>query len=316
MRDRDRRFRNAATLSRMELRDLRAFVAVLELGGMTRAARRLHLVQSAVSQAVKRLEDEYGLQLLERRSDGVHPTPAGVELGAYAQRILDCVGRLEKEMASYRRHAKGVVHVGVASTLASTLVSPLVRGADEAVPDITLHIREGTAGELLEALRLGRLDLVAFVSPIDPEELQVVNVGELDLAFVLPPNHRLADREVIAFREVVDEPWISFPKSNPARRWLDDNSRKAGFRPVIAAEIETFTQMKAFVEAGHGIAILPADFVSQEVELGRLCAVPSVEPKGAVSLGYAYDQPGATVSAFQPVLEEQLRRLVRTSQLV
>src|SRR5436190_1187545 len=120
----------------MELRDLRAFVAVLELRGMTRAARRLHLVQSAVSQAVKR-------------------------------------------------------------------------------PDVTLRVKEGTAGELLEALRLGRLDLVAFVSPVDPEELQAVTVGELDLAFVMPPDHRLADRDVIPFCEVIDESWITFPKSNP-----------------------------------------------------------------------------------------------------
>ena len=302
----------------MELRDLRAFVAVLELRGMTRAARRLHLVQSAVSQAIKRLEYEYGLQLVERRSDGVHPTQAGEELGRYAQRILDNVARLEQEMASFRGHAKGVVNVGVASTLAPALVRPLVRVVDEELPDVTLRVKEGTAGELLEALRLGRLDLAAFVAPIDPEELKAVIVGELDLAFVLPPEHRLADRDVIAFSEVADEPWISFPKSNPARRWLDDNSRKAGFRPVIAAEIETFTQMKAFVEAGHGITLLPAEFVSQEVELGLLRAVPSVEPEAAIELGYAYDQLQSrpAVTAFQPVLEGQLRRLVRSSQRV
>lgn len=302
----------------MELRDLRAFVAVLELRGMTRAARRLHLVQSAVSQAVKRLEYEYGLQLLERRSDGVHPTSAGEELGRYAQKILDNVARLEEEMASFRGHAKGVVNVGVTSTLAPSLVAPLVRVVDEELPDVTLRVKEGTAGELLEALRLGRLDLAAFVSPIDPEDLHAVTVGELDLAFVVPPDHRLADRDVIPFCEVVDEPWISFPKSNPARRWLDDNSRKAGFRPVIAAEIETFTQMKAFVEAGHGITLLPAEFVAQEVELGILCAIPSTEPNATIDLGYAYDplQTRPAVTAFQPLLEDQLRRLVRSSQRV
>ncbi len=302
----------------MELRDLRAFVAVVELRGMTRAARRLHLVQSAVSQAVKRLEDEYGLQLLERRSDGVHPTSAGEELGRYAQRILDNVTRLEEEMASYRGRAKGVVNVGVASTLAPSLVAPLVRGVDEELPDVTLRVKEGTAGELLEALRLGRLDLVAFVSPVDPEELQAVTVGELDLAFVMPPDHRLADRDVIPFCEVIDESWITFPKSNPARRWLDDNSRKAGFRPVITAEIETFTQMKAFVEVGHGITLLPTEFVSQEIELGILRAVPTIEPTATLSLGYAYDERQArpSVNALRAVLEGQLRALVRSSQRV
>ncbi|HWE82539.1 MAG TPA: LysR family transcriptional regulator [Gaiellaceae bacterium] len=296
----------------MELRDLRAFAAVLELRGMTRAARRLHVVQSAVSQAVKRLEQEFGLQLLERRPDGVHPTPAGEALGRFAERILDNVALLEDEMASYRGHARGVVNVGVVSTLAVRLVAPLVRAVDAELPDVTLRIKEGIAGDLLESLRLGRLDLVAVVSPVDGEDMKVVSTGQLRLNFVLRPDHRLADRREIAFAEVAEEQWVTFPKSNPARRWLDDNSRKAGFRPVISAEIETFTQMKAFVEAGHGIALAPAELIDHELRLGLLRAIPSIEPHAAIGIGYAYDesisrQPAA---AIQKVLEEQLRRLV------
>jgi DNA-binding transcriptional LysR family regulator len=208
-----------------------------------------------------------------------------------------------------------VVNVGVSSTLSNALVAPLVRAVDRELPDVTLRIKEGTAGELLEALRLGRLDLVACVSPLDPEELELVIVGDLPLAFVLPPGHRLAGREAIPFCEVADEPWVSFPKSNPARRWLDDNSRKAGFRPIIAAEIETFTQMKAFVEAGHGITILPRELVAQELELGLLFAPRSVEPAAAISIGYAYDhgQNRQPVAALRPVLADELARLAHVS---
>jgi DNA-binding transcriptional LysR family regulator len=295
----------------MELRDLRAFAAVLELRGMTRAARRLHVVQSAVSQAVKRLEQEYGLQLLERRSDGVYPTPAGEELGRHAQRILDSVTRLEEDMASYRGHAKGVVNLGIVSTLATRLATPLVRAVDEKLPGVTLRIKEGVVGELLESLRLGRLDLVAVVSPVDAEDMKLVPTAELALCFILPPDHRLADRREIPFAEVAEEPWISFPKSNPARRWLEDNGRRAGFRPTVVTEIETFTQMKAFVEAGHGIALAPAELLQHELALGLLRAVPSTEPRAAIGLAYAYDShqsrsPGSEVRA---LLEEQLRAL-------
>jgi LysR family transcriptional activator of glutamate synthase operon len=299
----------------MELRDLRAFAAVLELRGMTRAARRLHVVQSAVSQAVKRLEHEFGLQLLERRSDGVHPTPAGEALGRYAERILDNVTRLEEEMASYRGHAKGVVNVGVVSTLATRLVAPLVRAVDEQLPDVTLRVKEGIANDLLESLRLGRLDLVAVVTPVDAEDMKIVPTGELRLSFVLPPDHRLADRREISFGDVSDEQWVSFPRSNPARRWLDDNSRKAGFRPTISAEIETFTQLKAFVEAGHGIALVPAEFLEQELALGLLRAVPSIEPSAAIGVGYAYDEriSRQPATAMREVLEQQLRLLTPSS---
>ena len=246
---------------------------------MTRAARRLHVVQSAVSQAIKRLEQEYGLQLLERRSDGVYPTAAGIELGHHAQRILDSVARLEEDMASYRGHSKGVANVGVVSTLAATLVAPLVRAADHELPEVKLRVKEGVAGELLEALRLARLDLVAVVSPVEVEELTFVSTGELDLYFIVPPGHSFADRDEVAFADSAGELWISFSPSNPARRWLDDNSRKAGFRPLIAAEIETFTQMKAFVEAGHGITLAPRELVAQELELGVLVAVHPGRPR-------------------------------------
>jgi DNA-binding transcriptional LysR family regulator len=295
----------------MELRDLRTFASVIELRGMTRAARRLHVVQSAVSQAVKRLEQEFGLQLLERRPDGVYPTAAGVELAHHAQRILDSVTRLEEDMASYRGHAKGMVNVGIMSTLSTTLVAPLVRAVGNDLPDVTLSVKEGNAGELLEALRLGRLDLVAVVTPVEVEDLTFVPVGALDLFFVVPPDHRFAGRDEVTFAEAADEPWVSFPLANPARRWLEDNSCKAGYRPLISAEIDTFNQMKAFVEVGLGITLVPREFVMHEIELGLLAAVRTAEPRAVAGLGYAFDQrlerpPGA---ALRGVLEQLLRDL-------
>lgn len=295
----------------MELRDLRAFAAVLELGGMTRAARRLHVVQSAVSQAIKRLEQEYGLQLLERRSDGVIPTAAGEELGRYARRILDLVERLDADMASFRGHARGVVNVGVVSTLEPILVARLVNAIDRALPDVTLHIKEGVAAELLEALRLTRLDLVALVLPVTTEELPTVTTGELELRVIVPPRHRFADRETIRLNEVSDEAWISFAPSNPGRRWLDDNGRRAGFRPIVSSEIETLTQLKAFVEAGHGIGLLPLETVELEVRAGRLRAVRAVDPTPVALHGYTYD-PQRTSSAtghVRSVLEACMRSL-------
>lgn len=278
---------------------------------MTRAARRLHVVQSAVSQAIKRLEQEYGLQFLERRPDGVVPTAAGKELGRYAQQILDCVDRLEADMASYRGHAKGVINVGVASTLGAILVTPLVDHVDKVLPGVTLHIKEGFAAELLEALHLARLDLVALVLPVNTEELPTVTTGELELYVILPPTHRLHDRDVIRFSDVEDEAWISFPPSNPGRRWLDDNGRRAGFRPIVASEIETLTQLKAFVEAGHGIGLLPLETVELEVQAQRLRAVRAVDPTPVAPHGYTYvpQQMNSAVDQVRAVLESCMRSL-------
>jgi DNA-binding transcriptional LysR family regulator len=294
-------------LPRMELRDLRAFAAVVELGGMTRATTRLHIVQSAVSQAVKRLEQEFGEQLLERRSDGVRPTPAGVVLANGAQRILDAVDRLEAEMATYRGQPKGVVNLGVMSTIAPVLIAPLVRTMDIRLPDIRLRLKEGVAGELLEGLRLGSLDLIVTIGSVSPEDMVRVDVGRLPLCVVVSCQHRLAKDPTVRLQDVSEESWITFPPPNPARRWLEDNARHAGFRPIVSAEIETLTQLKAFVEAGHGIALLPQAVVTLEERTNALRSIP-IEPESHVQIGYMHrpTRNGLAITQLTAVLEEQL----------
>jgi DNA-binding transcriptional LysR family regulator len=296
----------------MELRDLRAYVAVVELGGMTKAAKRLHVVQSSVSQAVKRLEVEYGIELLERRSNGVRPTAAGEELARHARRLLENAARLDAEMASFRGHAKGVVSVGMATTLSPIVLASLIRSIDAELPDVTLRVQEGMTNGLLEAVRLGRLDLFLVVLPLDPEGLELVTTGALDLFFVLPLSHPFAERAEIAFRELEHESWVSFAQANPARRWLDDNCHHAGFRPIVTAEVDTMNQLKAFVEAGHGIALLPRQVVALELLTERLCAVRATDPKPIVQHGYVFDpreelRPAAKL--VRALAEERLKAL-------
>lgn len=297
-------------LRRMELRDLRAFAAVVELGGMTRATKRLHIVQSAVSQAVKRLEHEFGEQLLERRSDGVRPTPAGLVLANGARRILDAVDRLEAEMATYRGQPQGVVHIGVMSTIAPILIAPLVRTMDIRLPDVRLRVKEGMAGDLMEALRIGSLDLIVTIGSVPPEDMVRVEVGRLPLCVVVSSQHRLAKQPTVRLEDVADEPWITFQAPNPARRWLEDNARRAGFAPDVSAEIETFTQLKAFVEAGHGVALVPQAVVTLEERTNCLHSLP-IEPAVFAGVGYMGRpaQDALAVSQVAAVVEEQLQLL-------
>src|SRR5437868_5240956 len=113
----------------MELRDLRAFATTVEVGAVTRAAERLHLVQSAVSQAVKRLERELGVVLLERRPDGVRPTEAGALFAEHARLIVNAVAHAKRDMNAFGELARGTVRVGVLYTAVPTILAPLLRAA-------------------------------------------------------------------------------------------------------------------------------------------------------------------------------------------
>jgi DNA-binding transcriptional LysR family regulator len=263
-----------------------------------------------VSQAVKRLEQEFGEQLLERRSDGVRPTPAGAVVANGARRILDAVDRLEAEMASFRGQPQGVVNVGVMSTVAPVLIAPLVRTMDIRLPDIRLRLKEGVAGDLVEALRLGSLDVIVTIGSVAPEDMTRVDVGRLTLCVVVSSQHRLAAHRTVRLEDVATEPWITFPPANPARRWLEDNARRAGFRPQVSAEIESLTQLKAFVEAGHGIALLPQAVVTLEERTNCLHSIP-IEPHTHVRLGYMHRpaEDGLAISQLCGVLEQQLQLL-------
>jgi Bacterial regulatory helix-turn-helix protein, lysR family len=118
----------------VELRDLRAFATTVEVGAITRAADRLHLVQSAVSQAVKRLERELGVVLLERRPDGARPTEAGALFAEHARLIVNAAAHAKRDMNAFGELARGTVRVGVLYAAVPTILAPLLRAAGAGLP--------------------------------------------------------------------------------------------------------------------------------------------------------------------------------------
>lgn len=292
----------------MELRDLRTFTTVVEVGGITRAAERLHLVQSAVSQSVKRLERELGVVLLERRPEGVRATQAGAALADYARAIHNGVARAEREMAAFRDLERGNVWMGIMPTATPLMLRPLLQSLREVHPGLSVSPREGTAGELMDLVRVGSLDLAVLLAPVDTAELRAEPLGSIPLAVVVPPGHALAERRQVRLEELRNERWVSFPPGNPGRRWLEEACEQRGFQPVHVTEVETLAQQKIFVAVGDGIAMLPVGAAEPEVTAGELAAI-DFSPSPHVVLVCVDDphQPESrTVEAVRRVLFESL----------
>jgi DNA-binding transcriptional LysR family regulator len=290
----------------MELRDINAFVTVVDTGGFTRAAERLHLVQSAVSMAVKRLEREVDLVLLERRPRGAMPTPAGAALADHGRIILNSVARARQDMKAYRGLSKGAVSIGILPTATPLLLASLLRQLRVLHPGLEVHVEESTARELVDGVRLGELDLAVLFLPAATEDLTVVEIGHVELAVAVPADHRLANRRKLRLSTLANESWISFPQPNPGRRWLEDACSSAGFRPRVVTEVETLAQLKTFVEAGAGIGMMPPRAAAAEGRAGLLHLL-AITPPTQVGIGYAYDprQPSRAVTALRDVLEGQ-----------
>lgn len=273
----------------MELRDLRVLIAVVEAGGVTRASVGLNLVQSAVSQAIARLERELGVELLHRRPDGVRPTAAGRELVRYAEELCDTAGRAEQAMAAHRDEARGTLKVGVLSSLTPLVLGDLLRRLARSCPHVAVEATEGLRGELLGGVRRHSLDLaVVWVEP-DERSLPVEVECSMPLVALSAAGHPLAGTGPVALSAFAGERWVSFPRGGPGYRWIRDAAAIAGFDARIEAVVETYAELIAFVEAGLGVTLVPAPVVAARAQDGAVAILEIADPTPRAAFGWMAD---------------------------
>jgi LysR family transcriptional regulator, regulatory protein for tcuABC len=240
----------------MELRQLRYFVRVVELGSMSRAAIELDVVQSALSQQVARLEGELATRLLQRSSKGVAPTEAGLAFFREAQLALRHAD--EAARAAQQSRLSGSVSVGLAPTTASVLGLPLLRAVRERYPDVRLHMVESLSGHLSAMLNARQLDLAVLfdtdpgrrwsVTPLVEEKLFLIRrraAGQAPLARKL----RLAD--------LAELPLILPSGPHGLRSTLDAAFAGRRLRRPLPIEIDSLAMLMDAVRAGLGCTIQP-----------------------------------------------------------
>ena len=242
----------------MELRQLRYFVRVLELGSISRAALDLELVQSALSQQISRIESELSTRLLQRTSKGVVATEAGMAFFREAQLTLRHADQAVR--AAQLSRLTGAVSVGLAPTTAAVLGLPLMRAMHERYPDVRLHMVEGMSGHLTSMLNSRQLDLTILfdtqaarrwsVLPLVEEKLFLIQAKSDDTA---------AEKSTMRTRmaNLKDIPLILPTGTHGLRSALDAAFIRAKFKPQLAAEIDSLAMTMAAVEAGLGSTVQP-----------------------------------------------------------
>jgi LysR family transcriptional regulator, regulatory protein for tcuABC len=240
----------------MELRQLRYFVRVVELGSIGRAALDLELVPSALSQQISRLEGELATRLLQRTSKGTAPTEAGLAFFREAQLSL----RHAEQAARAAQHSRlsGTVSVGLAPTTASVLGLPLMQAMRARYPDVRLHMVESLSGHLSTMLNARQLDLAVLfdthparrwsVTPLLEETLFLIRTRR-DLPAGTPKRLRMAQLKGI--------PLILPTGPHGLRSTLDAAFARARFKPTLTAEIDSLAMLMEAVDAGLGATVQP-----------------------------------------------------------
>ncbi len=243
----------------MDLRQLRYLVALAEERHFTRAAEREHVAQPALSQQIKRLEDEVGVTLVERTTRQVTITHAGLLLVARARRILGEIDAATAELEALKGMESGHVTVGTMHTMGPVDVSIPLAIFHERHPGIELTVREQASEELAEMLRDDALDL-AFLSVTERVESHGLGLHQLvseELVAVLPTDHRFARRRKLRMAELKGEEFISYREGARLRELLLAAGRHAGFQPQIKLESNESGRIRRLVARGMGVAILP-----------------------------------------------------------
>jgi LysR family tcuABC transcriptional regulator len=251
----------------MEIRQLKYFVRVVELGSISRAARELALVQSALSQQISRLENELSTRLLQRTTRGVAPTAAGLAFFREAQLTLRHAEQAVR--AAQQARLTGSVSVGLAPTTASLLALPLMLAMRQRYPDVRLHLVESMSGHLASMLNARELDLAVLFEPpggvAGGRHLQIEPLFAEDIYLIRAagdaagPHGGDGERgpASVALARLADEPLILPTGPHGLRSTLDAAFRRAGTAPRVVMEIDSLAVVMRAVRAGLGSTLQP-----------------------------------------------------------
>jgi DNA-binding transcriptional LysR family regulator len=243
----------------MELRQLRYLVALAEAGNFTRAAESEHIAQPAMSQQIRRLEDELGLALVERTTRRASLTEAGELLVVRCRRVLAELEAAGAELEALRGVHTGHVTIGAMHTMGPVDLSLALALFHARHPNVRFTVREQSSEEMAEMLRVDELDL-AFLSVTERVESHGLGLHQLlaeELVVLLAREHRLADRSELRMAELAGEPFISFRPGARLRELLIGAGREADFEPEITLESNESQRVRRLVSRGLGVAILP-----------------------------------------------------------
>jgi LysR family transcriptional regulator, nitrogen assimilation regulatory protein len=255
----------------MELRQLRYFVAIVDHGSLSRAARVLHIAQPALTQQIRQLEDELGAQLLHRSAQGVMSTDAGKTFYEHAQAILKQVEDAKWAVAQSADKPAGTVALGVPQSVSSALALPLLTAVREHYPEISLQLTEELSGNLIEQLKSGRINLAVLFDDGQLGAFSTTPLVEEQMMFITRADSQFAPRRrTVSLAQAVRTPLILPSLQHGVRPRIEDIARSAGLSIDNVIDINSIAILKSALLADIGATILPVAPVLSEIERNQL----------------------------------------------
>jgi DNA-binding transcriptional LysR family regulator len=286
---------------RFDLTTLKLFVSAIDHGSIASAAEREHMVASAASKRIGDLEAGLGVALFVRQHAGVVPTAAGEALARHAREVIKTLDRIPgalstagaDEGADIRMLANQTAVVVVVADLASYLAQR---------PGVKVRLEEGQSLPIVESVAQGRADIgiIGHFQPTD--RLHVVAYRSIPLMLVMPAAHPLASRQSVSFAQALEFDLITLMQGTAIRGWALAAAARMGREPKFTMHVQSYEAMRALVQAGLGIAVIPAPNILPYEHLLQVRALPLTDDWAHMQLYLVCDRHKAVTPAVEQLL--------------
>jgi LysR family nitrogen assimilation transcriptional regulator len=258
----------------MNVRQLRYFLQIAELGSVTRAAEVLHIAQPALSRQMRSLEEDLDATLLHRSERGITLTEAGECLRASAVELLRHFDRVRSEVRDRSGDASGELTIALPPSMSELLAFPAIQRFRTSFPNVLLRVFEGSSG-VLDAWSMvaqGRADLAVVASGEPLASLDAFPFIEEPMCLIGPPGSGLSMDKPLTLEDLVDRPMVAMSRPNVGRMIVESAMAERNFRLDVAMEVNTRQLVLKAVESGLGFTTLP------------LCSGIDLLERGAISM--------------------------------
>jgi DNA-binding transcriptional LysR family regulator len=272
----------------VELDELKVFLAVADSRSFTKAAAMTYRTQSAVSQAIRRLEEDLGERLFDRSVKDGQLTEAGVVLAEHARQILTLMDRAGVAVRELRDLKRGRVRVGSNEASMHVLV-PIVGRLHAHHPQVLVDVQRMSSKQIASALADGSIDFGVLTFDPKQSDLKFVSLGRDELVLLVPPGHALAGRRSASERDIGGLPIVAHSDPSPARSRVLSHFEGRHESLDIRLSMSSLDAIKRAVESGVGVAILPRRCSTAEIADGRLVALelPHLAMRRDLRLAYS-----------------------------
>lgn len=263
---------------RFDLTTLNLVLAIADTRSITAGAEREHLALAAASKRLKDLEARFGVPLFERHARGVEPTEAGRALVRHIRSLHASLHALESEVVEFSRGIKGHLRIAANAGAISECLPPDLAAFSQAHPQIRISLEDQTSAEVQAAVAEGRADVGIFVPPLLDNRLSSWRYRHGSLAAMVPAGHVLAEMASVRFEQMLDHDIVGLHAGAAAHELMRAEAEGQGRTLKARLQVRGFDAIAQLVEAGLGVAVLPAAVAQRFAQLFRVKVLTLDEP--------------------------------------